>query len=146
MVSYEVLNAGLIGRRRVGRIGPPAYTKKEYFMMRNLLLKVMAPAVMAIGGVPAIASAHSHVAIGFSFGFAGNCYQPAYYAPAYCAPAPAVVYASPAPVVCTPPVVYAPPAVVYTQPAYVSPAPVVVYSPGYYSRPYFYDHVRWYRR
>jgi hypothetical protein len=118
--------------------------------MRNIAIKVLAPAVMAIGGLPAIASAHSHVAFGFSFGFPGY-YQSACVAPAYVVPAPAVVYVpAPAPVVVTPPVVYSPPPVVYTQPAVVvvsAPAPVVVYSSGYcYSRPFFYDHVRWYRR
>jgi hypothetical protein len=121
--------------------------------MRNILLKVIAPAVMAIGGVPAIASAHSHGGIGFSFGF-GGFYRPAYCAPAVCAPAPAVVYAPTcAPVVVTPPVVYtapavvyAPPAVVYTQPVYVVPAPVVVYSRGYYYPHTYFYHVPCYRR
>jgi hypothetical protein len=120
-------------------------------MMRNLLIKTLAPAVMAIGGIPAIASAHSHVAIGFSFGFPGYCYQRACVAPVYVASAPTVVYApAPAPVVVTPPVVYSPPPVVYTQPTVIyapAPAPVVVYSSGYcYPHAYYYGHPHWYRR
>jgi hypothetical protein len=125
-------------------------------MLRNIMLKIVAPVALAVCGVPAIASAHSHVDVRFGFGFGGYCYQPVYCAPAYVAPAPAVVYTPvPAAVVVTPPVVYSQAAVVVTPvpaPAPVvvvtpAPAPVVVYSSGWcYPHRVIYDHVRWYRR
>jgi hypothetical protein len=138
--------------------------EKETFMMRNMLLKVLAPAVMAVGGVPAIASAHGHADFRFSFGcgYAPAAYCAPVYAPVCATPAPAVVYTytaytAPAPVVCTPPVVYSAPAVVYAPPAVVYAAPPVVCAPSvvvtrapvivyphehWYSHAVFYDHVR----
>src|SRR4051812_7855721 len=88
---------------------------EEENMRKTIASLLLGAGLVALSGV---ASAHSSIGVGISFGVPAPVYAPA---PVYYAPPPPVVYA-PRPVyVAPPPVYYAPAPVYYGPPAYYYP-------------------------